>query len=293
MTAAHFLRAMRPQQWVKNLFVLGPLVFAERAFDPEPAGRATLGCWLFCVLSGCIYVLNDIIDAPQDRQHPVKRHRPIAAGHLSPRAAGLSCLVLAALSFAAAGTWLPSAFAWVAAGYLGLQVAYSLRLKHVVFVDVGCIATGFILRLLAGAVAIDVPLSAWLLVCTGLLAAFLGLGKRRHELAAAGENAVQQRLVLKHYPARTLRVSMATCGAATAVAYGAYLAFGRPLGAEFSPRDLVWTMPMVLFGLWRFLVLTDQLEGGKSPTDRMLRDPWFVLNLVLWAAMVLMVVYWQ
>jgi len=283
------LKAMRPHQWVKNLFVVAPLIFAERAGDPERLKAIGIAFGLFCVFSGCVYILNDLLDVEQDRLHPVKRHRPIASGRLSVTWAWVSLVLL--LAGAAAGAFLTSdALGAIACAYFALNVAYSLLLKRLPFIDVSVIAAGFVLRIYGGAAAIDVPLSIWLIVCTFLLAAFLGLGKRKHELIVAGDGAVQQRKVLKYYAPSTLKFAMLLLALATAASYVAYVVVGETIQV-FEPMELVWTIPCVLFGLWRFISLTDRPGGGKSPTDLMLVDKAFVLNLVVWCAIVVTVIY--
>jgi len=189
--ARALLRTLRPHQWVKNVFVAAPLVFAQKLGQPAEVIRAGLAVLAFCALSGAVYAFNDVRDVEADRRHPTKRTRPIAAGELSERAA-LVCSAVLALG-ALAGCWLISGkLAAVAAVYLAQNVAYTLRLKQIAFVDVALIACGFLLRVLAGAFAIAVPASGWLLLCTALLALLLGFGKRAHELAWASEQGEQQ-----------------------------------------------------------------------------------------------------
>ncbi|MEZ4267417.1 MAG: decaprenyl-phosphate phosphoribosyltransferase [Myxococcota bacterium] len=283
------LRSMRPHQWVKNLFVLAPLVFAQEASDTRPLLRASIAFVLFCMVSGAVYLLNDLIDAPNDRQHPVKRHRPIAAGRLS-RERAVGALIALLLGSLAAATALNPVLTGVIGAYYLLNVGYSFKFKHVPFLDVLFIAAGFILRLVGGAVAIDVPLSVWLAACTFLLAAFLALGKRKHELLALGSDGSPQRRVLERYDLDKVRPAMSVLAAATLGCYAAYTLLGST-HSGFSPRDLVWTLPLVVFGLWRFHRLTERVDQGVSPTDLMMTDPPFILNLVLWGLVVVAVIY--
>ncbi len=283
------LRAMRPYQWVKNLFVVAPLVFAEHAGDPEDLTRAGVAFLLFSVLSGCVYILNDLMDIEGDRVHPTKRHRPIPSGRLPVPVARLS-LGLLLLATMGASFALSIEFAAIGLAYFALNVGYSLSLKHVAFIDVLCIASGFILRILGGALAIGVPLSVWLFACTFLLAAFLGLGKRKHELLMAGGGAGKQRRVLERYQLEHVRLAMGWLAVATVASYAAYTFFGHTL-SSFSPRDLVWTLPCVVFGVWRFNQLTNRADEGRSPTDLMLTDRPFLLNLAAWGAVVVTVIY--
>jgi len=280
---------MRPHQWVKNLFVVAPLIFAERAADTRNLVDIGLAFVLFCLFSGCVYILNDLMDVEQDRVHPVKRHRPIASGRLPVGLAWPALVVI--LGLAAVGAFsISGALGAVCCAYFGLNVAYSLLLKHVPFVDVSIIASGFVLRIYGGASAIDVPLSIWLTSCTFLLALFLGLGKRKHELLTSGDSAAKQRKVLKYYRLAAVRLAMSLSAAATAMCYVAYIVAGETLQV-FEPIDLFATIPCVLLGLWRFYGLTERHGDGQSPTDRMLVDKVFVLNLVCWAAIVVFVIY--
>ena len=286
------LRALRPHQWVKNLFVLTPLVFSEHLADQALLIRAALAFLLFSLLSGCVYLLNDLVDIESDRLHPTKCHRPLASGRLSVaagrRALGVLLLLTGAGAFA-----MSLEFAAAALAYFVLNVGYSFSLKNVPFVDVMIIATGFILRLLAGAAAIEVPLSVWLVGCTLLLAAFLALGKRRHEMALMTDNRAATRAVLAKYTMGGIQGAMLFLSVATAACYGAYVFLEQNPNPEiqFAPSELRWTLPFVVFGLWRFYGLTGKIESGKSPTDRMLTDVPFLVNLGLWFAMVLNVIY--
>jgi len=285
------VKAMRPHQWVKNLFVLAPLVFAEQALEVSHLWRAALAFAIFSALSGCVYILNDLMDVEQDRQHPTKRRRPIASGALpvpmARTALGVVLLVSVGLSFAL----LPTAFAAVVLAYFSLNVAYSFALKHVPFVDVGCIATGFLLRLIGGAVAVEVPMTVWILVTTFLLALTLALGKRKHEIQQAGEKKKEQRKVLERYDLAHVTWAMNALAVATPLCYAAYCFFGKPLGRLFHPRDMAWTIPFVVLGLFRFVQLTNRSEDGRSPTDMILRD-WPFLAIVLgWSLAVVIIIY--
>ena len=285
------VRAMRPHQWVKNLFVLAPLVFAEQALELGHFLAGALAFAVFSALSGCVYILNDLMDVEQDRQHPTKRMRPIASGALPIPVArtALAVVLIAAISvsFAALG----ATFAAVGLSYFTLNVAYSFALKHVPFVDVAVIATGFLLRIIGGAAAIDVPITIWILATTFLLALTLALGKRKHEILQAGEKKKEQRKVLARYDITHVTMAMSALAVATALCYAAYTVFGTPMGRLFHPRDLAWTIPFVLFGLVRFVQLTDRAEDGRSPTDLMLRDWPFLVNLALWSIVVVVIIY--
>jgi decaprenyl-phosphate phosphoribosyltransferase len=289
MKAIEILKAMRPHQWVKNLFVVAPLVFAERASELQNLIDIGLAFGLFCLFSGCVYILNDLMDVEQDRVHPVKKKRPIASGRLPVKTAWVALVVI--LAGASAGAFaLSVALGGIGCAYFALNVAYSMALKHVPFVDVSIIAAGFVLRIYGGAAAIDVPLSIWLIGCTFLLAAFLGLGKRKHELLTSGDGASKQRKVLRYYRLEAVRLAMIVSAVATASCYTAYVLAGETLQA-FEPIDLFATIPCVVLGLWRFSRLTERHGEGRSPTDLMLLDKAFVLNLLCWSAIVIFVIY--
>lgn len=290
-SAVALIRSLRPHQWIKNVFVAAPLVFAQKLEEPSYVARAALAVLAFCVLSGAVYVFNDVLDLEADRQHPTKRHRPIAAGLLSRRAALAWSALLAA--GALAGCF---ALGWklgaLAAAYLGQNAAYTLRLKQVAFVDVALIASGFLLRVLAGSAAIAVPSSGWLLVCTALLALFLGLGKRAHELAWAERNGGthQTRAALAGYRLDVLRVTMLVLGLATCAMFAAYTLDSRTV-TEFGTSRLVYSVPFVAFGVLRFLFLALWWPRDEPPTEAMLKDPWFLVDLAGAVAVVLYVIY--
>lgn len=289
------LRTMRPHQWVKNLFLFVPLVFAQKMFHPgtfrvntEPVLISVAGFLLFSVMTGSVYMLNDLLDREKDALHPAKRTRPIASGRLPVGFAKVAGALLTGAAIVGAFL-LGWRFAVVMIGYWLVNVAYSFRLKHVVFVDVGCIATGFILRILAGAMAIGVPVTLWLYACTFLLALFLGLGKRKHELVFAGGGGHTRR-VLESYDIGHVNKALYGTAIATTVCYMAYTVSDHTFG-QFGTRALVVTVPFIAFGLWRFVWLLERPGEAQSPTDRMLRDAPFLINLVLWAASVVLVVY--
>jgi decaprenyl-phosphate phosphoribosyltransferase len=287
------IRTMRPHQWVKNLVVLAPLIFARELFDARMAVRAFGGFVMFCFLASSVYVLNDLVDVEADRQHPVKRKRPIASGQLSEAQArvSLGALVTVALGIGAAlGISVLSA----AVGYLVLQIAYSFRLKKVAYVDVLCIAAGFELRVLAGSFAAQVNASTYLLLVIFLAASFLGLGKRAHELAAMSERASgaahSTRSVLRSYDPRLLARLLYLFGILTFATYVIYTLDPSTVHA-FGTRWLVVSAVFAAFGLMRFIHLVRRRADAESPTDAMLRDPAFLVNLGAWGAAVVLIVY--
>jgi decaprenyl-phosphate phosphoribosyltransferase len=282
--------ACRPRQWVKNLFVAAPLVFAKRLTDAQPSLRALAAVGLFCALSSAVYLWNDIIDVEKDRAHPLKRTRPIASGRLSIATARIAAATLATGALALSYV-LDSRFAACALLYLLNNVAYSLLLKRVVYVDVLSIAGGFLLRVAAGAFAVRVEASPYLLLCTGLLASYLGFGKRAHELALAGDRAAAQRAVLQSYRAGVLRVALWGTAVATFACYVMYTRAEHTV-RFFGTTRMLWTAPFAAFGLVRFFALV-QTPKGESPTEEILKDAPFVLNLLTWAAATVLIIYFR
>ena len=282
------LRAMRPQQWVKNLFVLAPVVFAHRLTDPSSLGSALLALAAFCAGSSAIYLLNDVRDREADRNHPLKRHRAIASGEVSAAAAlGVAAaLTIAAVAAAAVLGRLTLA---LVVGYLLLSALYTWQLKHVVILDVMVLAVGYLLRVEAGGAAVGVDVSSWLLLCTLFVAIFLGFSKRRHELLLLAERAADQRRVLSHYSPAFLDQMISVVTASTVICYALY-AMADDSVAQHG-RGLVYTVPFVLFGVFRYLYLTYPRPGHANPTEEVLTDPPFLINVLLWAILVLGVLY--
>lgn len=282
------LRTMRPHQWVKNLFVVAPLFFAREVFDASRVQLTLAAFALFCMISSSVYVLNDLADLESDRAHPVKCKRPLASGRVSieaARVAGVGLLVLGLLG--AVVISLP--FAATLLGYLVLNVAYTFKLKRVAYLDVLCIASGFELRVIAGTLAAQVPPTTYLLVVTFLLAAFLGFGKRMHELVQ-GERAHEQRSVLKAYNKKTLTALLFVTGLLTVGTYAVYTLDPHTRNM-FGSDYLVGTTVFTAFGVLRFLHLVRNRPDAESPTDQMLRDVPFLANLALWTVAVFVAIY--
>jgi decaprenyl-phosphate phosphoribosyltransferase len=277
---------MRPHQWIKNVFVLAPAVFAKNIFDRQFALEAGGAFATFCLLASAVYTLNDLADREVDRQHPVKRFRPIAAGRVPVAWARILAIALVLLSFAGAALG-PQAFLWTVVIYFVQNVAYSFRLKHVPYVDVVVIALGFVLRVLAGGFATQTQLSGYLLSCTALLALFLGFGKRRHELALT---AGARRAVLEAYSRKGLDRALGISGVATLAAYLAYC-FDPQTRAFFNSTHVWWTSVFVLLGMARFAWLVVGRPRAESPTQEMLKDGPFVAILFGWVLVVLSIVY--
>lgn len=276
-----WIRLLRPAQWVKNFFVLAALLFSGRAVE-IPAVLAAIGAFVaFCLLSSCVYVLNDVADREADRAHPTKRNRPIAAGRVGVGAAVALGLGLGAGGLGMAWAVAP-AVALTGAVYLGLNVLYTLRLKRVVLLDVFSLATFFLLRILAGAAAVEVTPSIWLLLCGGLLALYLGFAKRRHELLLLGEGSTAHREVLRHYSPVFLDQMSVVLLAVTIVSYIMYTVFSET-ALEVGSNWLVYSAVFVLYGVFRYLYLVHEREGG-SPTETLLTDAAIMLDVLLWLA---------
>lgn len=287
--ASILLRAMRPGQWLmKNVFVLAPALFAlpelvagGQSWSTALA-RGIAGFAVFCLVSGATYLLNDLHDLEADRQHLIKRLRPLAAGELSEATARRAIAVLFAAATLAA-LLLSWRFLAAVTAYFVLNLAYSKGLKKVPWLDVGIIAAGFVLRIVAGGQAAQVPLSGWLVLCTVLLATFLGLGKRRHEMLTSHAG---HRAALAGYRPAHLTGALWCLALATSAAYAGY-AFDSETARRFHTHALPWTIPFPLLGLSRFAMLISRTDSALSPTDRMLRDLPFIANLGLWVGLTL------
>lgn len=278
--------SMRPRQWTKNLIIFLALPFTANQYwhlsDVSTMARmileSTAAFATFCLLSGAVYLLNDLEDMEKDRQHPFKRRRPLASGRLGRTTAktALAVLLLVALPAAFLVNWV---FGAVALIYFTIMLSYSYQLKHVVLVDVLTIAVGFVLRAVAGAVAIEVPISPWLYVCTILLALFLALGKRRHELLLLEGDAGLHRQILDEYSPQLLDQMIVLVGAATLMAYSLYT-----FSAEYVPKNyaMMLTIPFVLYGIFRYLYLIHIKNEGGSPEEMLLSDRPMVIDVGLW-----------
>jgi 4-hydroxybenzoate polyprenyltransferase len=282
------LVSLRPRQWVKNLFVFAGLVFGQRLFT-EAVWPALAAFAIFCALSGAIYLVNDVADRAKDRLHPKKRLRPIAAGRLSARAALGVAVALVAVALAAA-TRLSAGFVLVAVAYVILLSLYSAWLKHVVIVDVLTVAVGFVLRALAGTLAIHVAISGWLLICTILIALFLALGKRRHEYLTLEADAARHRPILAEYSAGLLDQMIAVVTASTVTAYALYTMSPETV-AKFHTQLLPATLPFVLYGIFRYLYLLYRRQLGGNPSELFLNDRALLVNTACWIVAVLLIIY--
>lgn len=273
---------------MKNVFVFAALVFAGRLTDPASLLSVFAAFCVFCVLSSAVYLINDVRDREADRRHPLKRRRPIAAGEISPQVATTASVVLAVAALFAAFR-LSSGLGAVSVLYLGLNLAYSFGLKKVVILDVMMVAAGFLLRALAGALVIDVEISRWLVLCTGLLALFLGFVKRRQELTAQ-EGGTESRPILKEYSLPFLDQMISVVTGATVVAYSLY-AFSPEVAQKLGTQHLGLTIPFVLFGIFRYLYLVHQRGVGENPTLVVMTDLPLILDVTLWGAAVVVALY--
>jgi 4-hydroxybenzoate polyprenyltransferase len=283
------VQSLRPAQWAKNLFVLAPLVFADLLLVERLAVRAFLAVVAFCCAASAVYLVNDLRDREEDRRHPLKRLRPLAAGTLGVPTAVAAVAVLAAAALGLA-VYLGLPFARILGAYLVLNVLYTLWFKHMVILDVMSISFGFVLRVEAGAVVTGVDVSRWLFLCTVFLALFLAFSKRRHEITLLAGAASGQRPVLDHYSPAFLDQMINVVTASAVVCYALY-AVAPETVAKHGGRSLLATIPLVLFGIFRYLFLVYQRQEERNPTEAILRDPPFLINLVLWVAAVLAIVY--
>jgi decaprenyl-phosphate phosphoribosyltransferase len=283
------IKTLRPRQWVKNSFVAAPLFFSLRLLDGQSVVRTVAAVALFSLISGCVYVLNDLVDVEADREHPKKRERPIASGALP---VGVARTFLAVTVPVAVGLslLLQPMFCAVLGAYFVLNVAYSFRLKHVAYLDVLLIALFFILRELAGAYAIEVPASPWVIGCTFLLALFLGFGKRSHEMATSSD-AGKQRAALEGYHFESLRWILYVLAAAVIFTYAMYCRSPHTV-QQFGTNALVYIVPVPAVAIFRFITLATTRKDAESPTDAMLKDPVFMAAIVLYVVATGAVLYW-
>jgi 4-hydroxybenzoate polyprenyltransferase len=287
--AISLLTSLRPEQWTKNLVVFAGLLFGLKLFDLRAVVDTAAAFAIFCALSGVVYLVNDVADRDRDRRHPFKKYRPIASGALSPATAIAAAIGLGVVAVAAS-FWMSPKLGIVAAAYLTLMGLYSGSLKHIVIIDVLALAMGFVLRAVAGAVVINVPISQWLLACTILLALFLALSKRRHELVLLADAATEHRRILQEYSPYLLDQMIGVVTASTLVAYIFYT-ISPETQQKFGTSLLGLTVPFAIYFIFRYLYLVHQKEGGGSPAETLLNDRPLLLCVVLWAAAVAFIIY--
>ncbi len=289
MALIEILKSMRPQQWIKNCFIFAALIFSQNFLDFSLILKTVLAFIVFCLLSGSMYILNDLKDLEEDRHHPLKSRRPLASGRLKKSTAILSFLVFSVLGLLLAAT-LNLYFLIIACVFFVIQVGYSFTLKHVVILDVFIIAASFLIRVVAGGLAIEVYISYWLLICTTLLALFLALSKRRHELVLLEENAINHRSILSEYNPYLLDQMIAVVTASIVVAYCLYTVSAETV-TKFGTTKLLYTVPFVLYGIFRYLYLVHQKSEGGSPEVLIIQDKPLLIDIFLWIVSVGIILY--
>ncbi len=288
-TFGALMESLRPAQWVKNGFVFAALIFSRNLTDWRRTLLVAFTALAFCLIASAGYLLNDILDAREDRNHPTKRLRPIASGRLGvPTGAGVAALfALAALG----GAWALDRQLFLVVGlYAGMNILYSWFLKRILLLDVFVVAAGFVLRVVAGGVVIHVEISAWLIVCTTLLALFIALAKRRHELVLMGDQASDHRTILASYSPYFLDQLIAIVTASTVMSYSLYT-LSADVKAKFPGKRLELSIPFVLFGIFRYLYLVHQSKEGGNPTRLLFTDPVLLAVVLMWAASVVLIIY--
>lgn len=288
-TLKYIAASMRPHQWIKNFFLFAALVFSGHLFILDAFVTAVAGFFCFSVVASSIYLFNDIQDVENDRLHPEKRNRPLPAGKLSIGAARSAFVVL---GIAGLGGSYALGFGFFALTlfYFLLNIAYSIRLKDVVILDVMTIAAGFVIRVGAGAVLIDVPTSEWLLICTVLLSLFLGFSKRRYEMTVLESQAGSHRSVLRHYSPYFLDQMIGIVTASTVMSYALYT-ISEETVRKFGTTRLIYTVPFVLYGIFRYLYLVHKKEEGGNPTRLAVSDIPLLVNIILWIATASFIIY--
>lgn len=277
------VRLLRPRQWIKNVFVFAGLIFSRHFFYPASIVQSIIAFLLFCLLSSGVYILNDIFDYEEDRMHPGKKERPIAAGTITKRTGVvLACIFIGTALVGAYFTALP--FFYTCLIYTILMIMYSSFIKKIIILDVLFVASGYVLRAIAGAVIIDVEISPWLLLCTLLLALFLAISKRRSEIMRLGDMAVQHRKTLSGYSINLLNQMIGIVTSACIVSYCLYT-LAPETTAKFGNRSLLYTVPFVIYGVFRYLYLTYSSTEAESPEKIITRDKPLQICLVLWAAL--------
>jgi 4-hydroxybenzoate polyprenyltransferase len=283
------VKLLRPHQWIKNGVVLAGLIFAGEARSSESDLLAFEALVAFCLMSSSVYILNDIVDRERDRLHPLKKNRPLASGKINLQIASTIGLILAAIGLTISFT-ININLLIVSVAYLVLNVLYTILLKDVVIIDVMTIAAGFVLRAVAGAVAINVSISEWLLIATFVLALFLGLGKRRHELIFLENEASAHRKILEKYSPYLLDQLIGIVTASTVITYFFYT-LSQEVKAKLGTEYLFVTVPFVIYGIFRYLYLVHKEEKGGSPTRLLLTDRPLLIDVLLWLASVIYILY--
>ncbi len=286
MTAIHIFLLLRPRQWTKNLLLFAGLIFSMNLFQLTLLHKSLIAFISFCLLSSCVYIVNDLVDVEEDRQHPKKKHRPLAAGKVQLKQAFAVLTVLLIISLYLAWS-VNTLLLLLGVVFFCLCLAYSLWFKYMVILDVFTIALGFLLRAVAGGVAIDVHISPWFLVCTLLLSLFLALTKRRQESINLEHNGISHRKVLEHYPIQYLDQLITIVTAATILAYSLYT-----FTASSTPLFML-TIPFVIYGIFRYLYLVHKENLGENPEEILLRDKPTIINILLWVLLSILILYME
>ncbi|MFH1459853.1 MAG: decaprenyl-phosphate phosphoribosyltransferase [Candidatus Omnitrophota bacterium] len=285
----YILESMRPRHWVKNLFILAPLIFGQKLFDWPSIYKVIAAFFLFCLAASSAYIINDIFDCEKDRHHPKKARRPIASNKISLSAAKLAALILLGVSLSGA-FYLNHKFAIVILAYFILNIFYSVWLKYVVIIDVMCIGVFFILRLVAGSIVINQNLSHWIIICGGLLALFLGFSKRYAETYLLDKKAADYRPVLDSYDLKFLSQMVLIIASALVICYTLYTIDARTY-ANFGTKNLLYTIPLVYYGIFRYLYDLLKNKVQLDPTSIFFNDKKLQLNVLLWIIAVIIIIY--
>ena len=280
---------MRPSQWVKNILIFAGLIFSRNLFNAVVFWKVFAGFSFFCLAAGSIYLFNDIKDLEKDRDHPEKSRRPLASGKLKIETAYIAMASAVFVTLIGALVLDRTFFAIVAA-YLIINLVYTIKIKHVVILDVMCIAFGFVLRVFAGTALANVEITDWLIICTITLSLFLGFSKRRHEIASLQTGQSNHREVLSEYSIQFLDQMIAVATACSAMSYALYTISDETV-ARFQTRNLVYTIPFVFYGIYRYLYLIHQKKAGGDPTSALLRDKPLLVNNIFWLIVVLIIIY--
>ena len=283
------LISMRPKQWIKNCFIFAALIFSQNLFVPRMILTSVMAFIAFCLISISVYLFNDLIDIERDKKHPNKRYRPLASGRLSPFVAKI-VFIIALFASLSTSFFINMHFLLIVLAYFAIQLVYCKLLKEVVILDVFSIASGFFLRVAAGAVAIGAPMSTWLLLCTIFISLFLALGKRRHELVTLGEYAAEHRKVLNEYNGHLLDQMVSIVTAGTVLTYSLYTLSPETI-ERFNTKNLWLTIPVVLYGIFRYLYRVYQKEEGGRPEKILLDDKPLLVSIIIYIIVVVSIIY--
>lgn len=282
-------QSFRVKQWTKNLLLFAGILFSQKILDPDLLLLAVLGFVSFCMLSSAEYLVNDLLDLEKDRAHPIKSLRPLPSGRLSVHTAIFAALLLFGGGLTLA-FWLRTSFGTIALIYATLMLLYSFFLKHIVILDVIILASGFVIRAMAGAVVVDVVISSWLLICTIFLALFLGLCKRRYELVLLGDEAIEHRKILGEYSPYLLDQMISVVTAGAVMSYALYTMAQETI-AKVGSRNLIFTVPFVIYSIFRYLYIVHHKKLGGSPELDLIQDKSMVINIFLYLLVVALIIY--